>query len=142
MVHYRLHASALLDVRRYSRLNLKSAIMADTVPSPAKRVRSLLAIWPAMHHGKRKIATVTAAVLALGVAYHVVFGANGITVYEKKRHETRMLTQQIEQLQRENEQLKTHVDHLQSDPGAIEHQAREELHYTKPGEVIYDLPSK
>jgi cell division protein FtsB len=37
--------------------------------------------------------------------------------------------------------LKGHVDRLQSDPNAIEHQAREELHYTRPGEVIYTLPA-
>ena len=50
------------------------------------------------------------------------------------------LEQQLKSLQRENEQLKGHVDRLQSDPNAIEHQAREELHYTRPGEVIYTLP--
>ena len=43
-------------------------------------------------------------------------------------------------LQKENEQLKGHVERLKSDPNAIEHQAREELHYTRPGEVIYTLP--
>jgi cell division protein FtsB len=37
--------------------------------------------------------------------------------------------------------LKGHVDRLQNDPNAIEHQAREELHYTRPGEVIYTLPT-
>ena len=26
------------------------------------------------------------------------------------------------------------------DPDAIEHEAREKLHYAKPGEVIYTLP--
>jgi cell division protein FtsB len=31
---------------------------------------------------------------------------------------------------------------LKSDPNAIEHQAREELHYTRPGEVIYTLPTR
>jgi len=36
--------------------------------------------------------------------------------------------------------LKGHVDRLQSDPNAIEHQAREELHYTRPGEVIVYMP--
>jgi cell division protein FtsB len=30
---------------------------------------------------------------------------------------------------------------MQNDPNAIEHQAREELHYTRPGEVIYTLPA-
>ena len=48
----------------------------------------------------------------------------------------------MQELQRENDLLTGHVNRLQSDPNAIEHQAREELGYTRPGEVIYDLPSK
>jgi cell division protein FtsB len=47
----------------------------------------------------------------------------------------------MQELQRENARLKGHVDRLQSDPSAIEHQAREELHYTRAGEVIYTLPA-
>jgi cell division protein FtsB len=87
------------------------------------------------------VVTGAAALLAAALAYHVVFGANGLTVYERKREETRALTEQLQQLQREGEQLKGHVDRLQNDPSAIEHQAREELHYTRPGEVIYALPA-
>jgi cell division protein FtsB len=34
------------------------------------------------------------------------------------------------------------MNRLESDPNAIEHQEREELHYTRPGEVIYALPGK
>jgi cell division protein FtsB len=45
------------------------------------------------------------------------------------------------QLQKENDRLHGHVDRLQNDPGAIEHEAREELHYTRAGEVIYTLPN-
>jgi cell division protein FtsB len=88
----------------------------------------------------RKVATVAAGVLAMGLGYHVMFGQNGLTAYEQKRIEARTLEQQLQSLQRENEQLKGHVDRLQSDPNAIEHQAREELHYTRPGEVIYTMP--
>jgi cell division protein FtsB len=88
------------------------------------------------------MATVAAAALAMGVAYHIVFGANGLTVYEQKRQEVRVLSEQMLLLQRENEQLNGHVTRLQNDPSAIEHQAREELHYTRPGEVIYALPGK
>jgi len=36
--------------------------------------------------------------------------------------------------------LKQSIDRLKSDPDAIEHEAREKLHYAKPGEVIYTLP--
>ena len=106
------------------------------------RFVSLRAAYGAVSIGRRKAATLAAAALALAVGYHVIAGANGLTVYELKRHETHMLTQEMQVLQRENDQLQGHVDRLQSDPNAIEHQAREELHYTRPGEVIYALPSK
>jgi len=106
------------------------------------RLDTLRAMWAGVSIGRRKAATVAAAVLAIAVAYHVVFGPNGLTVYEEKRQETRRLNQEMQDLQRENDLLKGHVDRLQSDPSAIEHQAREELHYARPGEVIYALPAK
>jgi cell division protein FtsB len=89
----------------------------------------------------RKIATAAAAVLALAMGYHVIFGQNGLTVYQQKRQDSQTLDKQLHSLQRENDLLKGHVDRLQNDPNAIEHQAREELHYTRPGEVIYTLPT-
>ena len=91
--------------------------------------------------GRRKVATVTASVLAIGLGYHVVFGHNGLIVYKQKRDETLSLDGQLQALRRENDRLKDHTERLQTDPNAIEHQAREELHYTRPGEVIYTLPA-
>jgi cell division protein FtsB len=38
--------------------------------------------------------------------------------------------------------LRERVERLKSDPDAIEHEAREKLHYAKPGEVIYTLPAQ
>jgi cell division protein FtsB len=90
--------------------------------------------------GWRKVATGAAALLTLAMGYHVIFGQNGLTVYQQKRQDAHSLELQLRSLQKENEQLKGHVGRLQSDPNAIEHQAREELHYTRPGEVIYTLP--
>jgi cell division protein FtsB len=102
---------------------------------------TLLRMIERVQLGWRKVATGAAAMLALSMGYHVIFGQNGLTAYEQKRHETQALDNQLHSLQRENELLKGHVDRLQSDPNAIEHQAREELHYTRPGEVIYTLPA-
>jgi cell division protein FtsB len=99
-------------------------------------VRALLSVTG----GWRRWATVAATGLAIAMGYHVVFGQNGLTVFEHKNRDERMLNQQVKSLQQENERLRAHVDRLKSDPGAIEHQAREELHYTRPGEVIYTLP--
>lgn len=90
--------------------------------------------------GWRKVATVAVGALAVAVGYHVVLGRNGLIAYQHKREETQSLDRQMKTLSRENEQMQGHVDRLQNDPNAIEHQAREELHYTRPGEVIYTLP--
>jgi cell division protein FtsB len=97
--------------------------------------RSRASVW------RRRVATFAAGVLAIGMAYGVIFGHNGVTSFLHKREEARSLQQQMQQLQIENERLQGHVDLLQNDPGAIEHQAREELHYTRAGEVIYTLPA-
>lgn len=91
---------------------------------------------------RRKVATAAVAALACVMGYGVVFGHNGLTVFAHKRAEERELQEQMQKLQTENDRLREHVDRLQGDPGAIEHQAREELHYTRAGEVIYTLPPK
>ncbi len=93
------------------------------------------------YFGWRRIATGVAGTLAISMAYHVVFGQNGLTVYEHKRNEAKDLAREQNRLSRENEFFRGHVARLQSDPNSIEHQAREELHYTRPGEVIYTLPA-
>jgi cell division protein FtsB len=91
---------------------------------------------------RRRIATAAAVVLAVFLGYHVIFGHDGVTAYQQKRVEDKELQKQIQQLQDENGRMKDHVDHLQNDPDAIEHEARERLHYTRPGEVIYTLNDK
>jgi cell division protein FtsB len=111
-----------------------------TTGTGVKQSGNFVRLYGWVHGGWRKVATGAAAVLALAMAYHVIFGQNGLTVYQQKRQETQMLAKRLQSLQHENDLMKGHVDRLQNDPNAIEHQAREELHYTRPGEVIYTLP--
>lgn len=105
-----------------------------------KQSSAIVRVYERVQSEWRKVATGAAAVLALAMAYHVIFGQNGLTVYQQKRQETQVLARRLHNLQSENDLMKGHVDRLQNDPNAIEHQAREELHYTRPGEVIYTLP--
>lgn len=91
---------------------------------------------------KRKAAIVATAVLTCVIAYHVVFGANGWVVYQKKKVEYRQMQQQLEQLNKENSALQSDVKALKTDKSAIEREAREQLHYTRPGEVVYVMPSQ
>ena len=106
-----------------------------SLPQLAGAMRSRVVLW------RRRLATVVAGALAMVMAYGVVFGHNGLTAFARKRQDERTLRLQMQELQRENGRLQGHVERLQSDPGAIEHQAREELHYTRSGEVIYTLPA-
>jgi cell division protein FtsB len=89
----------------------------------------------------RPAGTALAVVLALMLGWHVVNGKHGLSVWQQKRIEDKQLRKEIDALQQENERLRLHVDRLKSDPDAIEREAREKLHYAKPGEIIYALPA-
>ena len=95
-----------------------------------------------MYAVRRRVASGIAIAVALVFGYHAIFGQNGITAYAQKRSEDRVLASEIQKLQTENARLKQHVDHLANDPDAIEREAREQLHYTRPGEVIYRLDDR
>jgi cell division protein FtsB len=90
----------------------------------------------------RPAGTAVAVCLALLLMWHVVNGKNGLTAWHQKRAEDKQLQQDIKQLEQENAHLREHVQQLKSDPDAIEHEAREKLHYAKPNEVIVALPSQ
>jgi cell division protein FtsB len=110
-------------------------------PKPAQAARSLPQRWWSEYlSNRRRIGTVAAVLVALFLAWHAVNGRNGLTSWQQKRAEDKALAQEIEQLTAENARLSQHVDRLKSDPGAIEHEARERLHYARPNEIIYALP--
>ncbi len=86
---------------------------------------------------RRLLATICIAVLAVLIGYKVVFGANGMKVWQAKRAEVQSLESEIDQKQIEQQQLQHEVDALQrGDASVIEKEAREQLGYVKPGEVV------
>ena len=95
-----------------------------------------------LRKSRRKLATSGVVLLIVMTAYHVVFGANGILIYQQKRAEYRRLEAELKSLQEENQRIADHVKALQTDPKAIEKEAREQLRYAKPGEVIYVAPER
>ena len=85
---------------------------------------------------RRRVASGSAVVLALMLGYHAFFGNNGVVSYQGKRSEHQALAQQIGRLERENARMKQHVDHLKTDPAAIEYEASKRLHYVRHDQVI------
>jgi cell division protein FtsB len=104
-------------------------------PIPKRALDWTLRVW-------RPAGTAVAVGLALLLTWHVVNGKHGLSVWQQKRVEDRQLQKEIQSLQEENARLRGRVERLKSDPNAIEHEAREKLHYAKPGEVIYALPAE
>jgi cell division protein FtsB len=88
----------------------------------------------------RPAGTLVAVLLALLLSWHVIDGKHGLSAWEHERMQDRALQREIERLQQENAAMGQQIQHLQSDPDAIEREAREKLRYAKPGEVIYTLP--
>jgi cell division protein FtsB len=90
-----------------------------------------------LYRMRRVMATICLAVLAVLIGYKVVFGANGMKVWQSKRAEVQALAQEIERSKLDHEQLEYRVQALQrGDPSIIEKEAREQLGYVKPGEVV------
>ncbi len=110
-----------------------------TAPPAKPSVTPMQRLASAAYRNRRRLATGSAMMLAALLGYYAVAGDNGITVYKQKRAEDRQLASRIEELKQENARLQAHVERLRDDPDAIEHEAREKLHYARPGEVIYTL---
>jgi len=89
----------------------------------------------------RPAGTTVAVALILMFGWSVVNGKHGVSAWQKQRVQDRELHQEIQDLQQENARLHDHVERLKSDSNAIEHEAREQLHYARPGEIIYTLPA-
>jgi cell division protein FtsB len=103
-------------------------------PSFSRRIVDAAArVW-------RPAGSVLAVALALLLTWHVVNGKHGLSIWQQKRVEDKQLRKEIEGLEQENARLRERIEKLKSDPHAIEREAREKLHYAKPGEFIYVLP--
>ena len=94
----------------------------------------------AIYGARRRLATGGVVLLTGWLFLHVMFGANGMVIYRTKRAEYQKVQAEIGKLQKENDEYTQQIKALQSDPKAIEKEAREQLHYAKPGEVVYVDP--
>jgi cell division protein FtsB len=97
-------------------------------------------VWSWLTLEWRRLGTVAAILLIVGLLLHAMFGANGMVIYQQKHAEMQALRSEVERVQKENNQYVDQIKSLKSDPAAIEKEAREQLHYTRRGEVVYVAP--
>ena len=129
--------------RQYSSEGLR-AVIEEQGPRAeemaARYVEQTRPVWSWIAAEWRRVGTVAVLLLTLGVVLHAMFGANGMVVYQQKRAERQTLQSEVERLQKENDQYVERIKALKTDHRAIEREAREQLHYTRPGEYVYVAP--
>jgi cell division protein FtsB len=134
---------SLFRISRFSRPDF--SVVVERAPqaeafaaSWIERVRPYASI---VYTWRRRLATF-AVVLAAGLLFlHVMFGANGMVIYKQKRAELQNLRRQVAQVQQDNDRYAQQVQGLQTDQAAIEKEAREQMGYARPGEVVYVAPA-
>ena len=90
---------------------------------------------------RRRLATAGVCILTAWMFVHIVFGSNGMVMYRQKNAEYQALEKDLTRVQKENQQYTEQIKELKTDPAAIEREAREQLHYARPGEMVYVEPA-
>lgn len=96
-------------------------------------------------NGRAVLKRNTTVLLGIGLALLLiqdVFGTHGLLAMRRSQKQADEMRMQIEQTERENQELERNVKALKSDPSAIERIARDEMGLAKPGEYIFKVPAK
>jgi cell division protein FtsB len=83
------------------------------------------------------MALALAAGATAGLVAIVVFGSRGMLHLQTLTSEQDELNRRVALLLHENEQLRERIHRLRTDDRTLERLAREQLGFTRPGEVIY-----
>jgi cell division protein FtsB len=139
-------------------LRVKQFPKIRTIPKPEDGIRALVERAPQaeafaeravekfrpglnwFYGARRRLATAAVCVLTVWMFIHIVFGANGMMMYRQKHTEYLTLEKDLDRLQKENQTYTDEIKALKTDPETIEREAREQLHYARPGEMVYVGP--
>jgi cell division protein FtsB len=91
---------------------------------------------------RQRVALGIATAMSVALILAVVFGSRGLLHLRALTIEQEELGRQIALLLHENEQLRDRIHRLRTDDRTLERLAREQLGFTRPGEVIYRFGSR
>jgi len=89
---------------------------------------------------RRRAASGLLILMTIPVGYKAVYGDHGWYAYRQELNETKAVQAEIDSLRDRNQHVQDNIKALKSDPKAIEREAREQLRYARPGDVIIAVP--
>jgi cell division protein FtsB len=88
---------------------------------------------------KKRLLLTLAVSAILALVARSLIGERGLLEVVRKKGAHQDLAAEVESLREENAKLQREIQSLRADPAAIERIAREELGYSKPGEITFLL---
>ncbi len=89
-----------------------------------------------------KLVVMLSSVLSIVFLVSFFFSEQGMSELQRSRKRVQNLESDIARLKAENKRLQGEIESLQKSTFAIERIAREDLSMSKPGEIVYMLPTK
>ncbi len=86
---------------------------------------------------RQRVVLAIAATLSTALIVAVVFGSRGLLHLRNLTTERSDLGKRVAVLLHDNDQLRERIHRLRTDDRSLERLAREQLGFTRPGEVIY-----
>jgi len=80
-------------------------------------------------------------IVVIALAIHDVFGPHGFLAMRRTQVEIERFSAEMQQLNKDNQELTDEVTSLKTDPQLIERIAREDMGLARPGEMIFKLPA-
>ncbi|HXR96404.1 MAG TPA: septum formation initiator family protein [Terriglobales bacterium] len=92
------------------------------------------------HQLKHGLRLALVAVPVLWLSLYALLSPSGYLALRRQQQLYQKESSRVQALEEQNRLLNQSVRALRSDPAAIEGIAREQLHLTKPGEIVYTYP--
>jgi cell division protein FtsB len=97
---------------------------------------------PAVADLRQRVVLAAAVAASTALIVAVVFGSRGLLHLRTLTGERDQLGRRITLLLHENERLRERIHRLRTDDRTLERLAREQLGFTRPGEIIYRFGSR
>jgi len=89
---------------------------------------------------RRKAAAALLVALTFPVAYKAIYGTHGYLAYRDEVAESHRLEAEINDLNQRNAKVEQSIKELKTDPATIEREARQQLKYVRPNDIVITIP--